>query len=426
MYQLDVPTVYSRTSSERTESSSSTHSEMDFLQTIISHRMDQKHNIIPYTVLIDFCWWQIFDLLPLKTVYDMGLTCKKFKQLCDHYLLKNGFLQSPKSNHYTINFDFENKIKTLTNVYLDTRIIYENHFHHLNPICLVKIKKIKIKFCIIMNINSFFQSLKNDLKTLHIKYCGRLEIFKTSFPLLEEFSYDHRYEEKIIRTDDIQGFFNAHKTLKRFQCTWEFLIINYDAFEMTHHTFEELTIQFGEYDSERGVPRITTAECFNLLTKLHDKKKYKFLNVSFKNTRASFPMGKVAYMQDLCQNLPVKKLYIADSNFNAPSYCFTNHFENIEELKFRILKVFQMFTFVSDAPKLKKLIVKQFENRFDINDLKLIKLNKQRQQLKNAYRISIFLPEEEYLLIKQKYTNTVDLSHITIKRSENLHAISTK
>lgn len=416
---------------------------------IIEHKLEQEEIIDPDLCIFKLdvdCFEELFEWLSMGDLRALRRTCTRLRKVIDYYIetnYPNGFGMlyfDDYLEHFEVfGTDFCKLFKEIE--ISDNRLTEDVNQRiknvHLNRVTILS-NDIGINF-----LDAFLQHC-TMLKTLNIIFhevvaesdTGK-EWLHRHYPQLEHLIMcDYRdYIRRPKNIPELQTFFDLNPSVKVFSTTASILQSNVDWMMTSNLKFDRLIIldvDCFEFDMD------TLCE---LLTELHGQGFYKQLHFYAINVYRQPQIDSIVTLTAL------EKLHLQfhgdDSNYLIPSnhsvslkelsVCWAVYIrnldpldrnlypKNIERFCFESVSSDSILRFIRNSANVKqiKIDVIEDENRFleTINNLST--LNRERKQLIDAKKITIYLREKLYLAIKWATTKT-DFEFIEIQRLETI------
>lgn len=427
----------------------------------------------PYTKLAPEHWDSILDNLLKSDILQLQNTCTAMEDLCGQYLTRCGKLYSEYDttgeplcywDHKDTKTSFFSKFLTnmeivnLDDYHMDTVSEFKTKFYSLKKIDLTAIYLTEQS---VRNMKNLIDKVDNvkiscgschtttyDHLPVHWPHMKKIKIscsscskeqglscfggnfFKQHFPNLETLHYDidlpptntpvHLRNSKLYavpipknykkmhlqQIGDLQTFLNKHENLKRFKCPSEFLLKARKAFMFTEKKLEELSLRVTSHTMH------DKAATIDVLAKLYEKERYKFLNIHLH-------YDYTGIITDLFKlKIPIKVLtytfaYVPDEMLE---HDLLQQLTHLETLRVSWMGCLPIYPFMC-VPSLKTIFITFSDDEFE--DLNILELNKKRKQLKNACQVTLYMCEDSFIFLKNKY-KCLNLSHIIIKRNRNI------
>lgn len=427
--------------------------ESEYLRAVVAIRNEQQENCIPYLKIIEDCWEMIFEFLTITDIINLSQTCKQMLEMCGYYIrtyfpeigfimYENGIVASyPRhipireefykyitvleinritlDSEKTISFFKKNgkKFQSLKTLKLTNTHINNKEIKELMPILKI-IENLELRCFYSPEIT--FTQIANycpQLKNLRMRGCLNDEsIFSDRhlYPNLEHLSFT-QYTTFAGEMPELECFLNRHTTLKHFECDWVCLWENREAFMGTALQLDELTIHF-------SINRLNISldKFFGILIQLYHEGCYKWLNLTFDLFfHQTYTNTIYKYFPGLTQLITVKKLILFNFSSILINTSFISHLPELEEIQLDMINIKDIETLFTEGKNLKTIKINHIFEKHNINtiDIDLTELNDKRKNSADARRVSLYIPENFYLRLKEKMIN-INLSHIKIKRTQ--------
>lgn len=417
----------------------------------------------PYLKLIVDCWEKIFDYLSFKDILVFGQTCKRINFMVGYYVREYNQGLSFTINKNKINFQYECDIQTefytyitrlnivqnsslndifsnsktaikfesLTTLHIERQNLMESKTRQLDKV-LEKIENFHLISCELTK--DIFIHLANycpKIKCLDFRLCGgtHTALFSQHYPSLNRLQFRMRPANANIRIDELKMFLEKHKQLNLFEIDCRFLWSNRDIITKTNCNLDMINIRF---DTLYSV--VPFNEFIVLLNQLYKRDFYKKLKLTF-------PFGIHEYIirtskeQITTKIATLPGLYgiLIDNEMSLDLKCLTE----LKELNLiAIHSSLNMKIIAENLQKLRRLtimlindvnsdIIKFIHKSKNLKSIEifhsakktinLIKLNQERNQLKNACHTTFYVQDNVYLPTKWM-SNDVNLKFITVSR----------
>lgn len=417
---------------------------------------------------------ELCEYLPLKDLISIGDTCKRLNQMAGYILLKNysatkatiaGGYGKPKmtvangvgeSNNFN---PFIRKIDIRCNDGLDWFHSIQSKFQRLKRInllwidlSLAKIERFKEVFSKIEHLGLYNCTLSGNLYENILAFCPnikRLHIvrqtysnevlfgdgwpIKQAYPTLEYLGLD--VLNGTVFFDDFLTFMELNPNIR--QLAFPDFFLENDSFEFyflnSTVAVDDLAIKLSGFSDG--------ARIFDLLNKLHARGFYKRLKVYVSSSELEiFTVEQLISLNavvklhgnffiyndievsriDSLEEIGLKSNYLYNYNF-SDNVDFSTNLTNLERIEFRSESFDGLMPFIRNAPKLKKIKVKELEEGLYFRKyhkiVNLKALNREREKLARARKITIYVQQDVYLATKWAFGET-DFSLIQLKREE--------
>ncbi|XP_031631965.1 uncharacterized protein LOC116346169 [Contarinia nasturtii] len=432
--------------------------------TIFKVVRNKRNHTASILKLNDHCFDQIFDWLSVKDLNSFSKTCTRLQQIGRQYFQRNyrdlihfdrktpclnnvkyidsfaGFYQNiviAKGDEYKvyeyINSHRNQSIKRIkfTNYTLTTHKI--NNIRHI----LDGVEVLQLYRCTIAD--ELYECILGhcvNLKNLSIDN-GAFELFpendkwlQKKYPTLEHFELielthiESQWEPKM---DQMLKFLELNPNIRSLSVTSRNLMKFVDLVKETNIRLDELTVtlssQSGQY---RIIPYVKQTDLISLVNGLYELGFYKrlnLLNVPRLDKEIVAVNGfKSVYPRILDNNVNldnVKELWLKCyfmNEINKTLDLVAAKLVNLERvwLSRLLTAADEIAIFVKYAPKLKEIYVDKIYGK----KLDLTTLNKEREKLRGARKVTIYVDEKTFL--ETKWNNkSIDLSLVTLKRKES-------
>lgn len=382
------------------------------------------------------CLEEIFEWLSMTELHRLRQTCKRLKQVVDFYIreycpaAKIGYM---KLDEYNINKFVElssDHIKLIKQI--NFRSHYKLHEDVINRIKDTRIERVWLRKGHFWN--DFYDSFLQFCP--HLKYLSIVKISSglligsgnewllRQYPSLEHISLDNisfTNPRGANEVTELQTFFELNPQIHTFTTTSDVLCAQKNWLERTSAKFDLLIIKCRHY--------FYTMEVFcDLVKKLHRRGYYKRLHCYYvqiydQNNREcmmSLPALEKLHLRSsrvsLDGHLPecMKEIGIEYFKYIYNTEALANNLSNVERIyiHYNGFDVNDILPFFSQSPKLKHICLKNFERVINVS-----LLNKAREQLKDACKLTVYAGEKSYLASKW-YGPPKKCDLVQIKRAE--------
>lgn len=289
------------------------------------------------------------------------------------------------------------------------------------------IKKILAKIEFI----EFYRNVSEDVYESLLKFCSNLKRMNIVYLDLKDQGWLHQkydmleyvcidYENEIVNCTD---FFEQNPNIREFKCGGRFLIRNKDWLLKTNAKLDYLNIMRIE---------VFDSDIYPLLNQLHEREFYKKiqlhlqLNQDTTNKISKLPIRGISVRRPIKRNFDFPKdfpgmtdakemdLRVAN-NYNIGKF-FTK-FPNVTRVSLWDSSPNQILPLIKQLKNLRDLFI-SFGWNYQIEQLNLWTLNKEREKLSGACRVTIYVNEGIFLATKRAYNNR-DYKFIEIKRHQS-------
>lgn len=408
---------------------------------------DEK-NAAAYLKLIDDCWFHIFDYLSPNDIVRMSATCKHLLHISGKYLNDNCpelkfHVKSTKIDHFevestTVEADFYEYIKKLRfeSANFDRKALFlqsvatANNFNSLQTLqfafislyqpefnsireVLKNVESVEMNFCQIY-CATVFNTIANNasqLKKLSVKNTRSGDLlFSEVYKNLESLEYE-AFSLNDVRVNNLKEFLESHEKLKKLNTSILFCGENKEVLNNTLINLDTLGVSFDEFSAIME-PIMNLSDG---LIELHQTGFFKYLNVSINFTILSRDLSLIKQpIINLSQALTIKEIYISQIK-NAYFDFFAYELKELEHLTVDYINdTSEILEFVRFSKNLKSIRI----NHMSKNDIFVESLNKEREKLEHAKKISLYVHHRNYLFQKWKNEEKLNLSKIKIVRFE--------
>lgn len=447
-------------------------SDVEVAVATVLNRIEQTSEIFKLPIKM---FEYVFNYLPLQHLAAAGDTCKLLNEFTGHHFGLNysnvrGMYNESDNGEINICDRYGQKLHTFIHYISEMsvnghdylRIFLDTHskFHQLryiqfNGIDFTKIKiehtiknmsqveSLVINGCNVKeNFLGFFPNIKRlalrglnngtTYKNIQSQSASVLtpghenEWLERKYPQLERFELETTGPAVKL---PITTFLELNQNVLIFETNSEFLWENRHSIKAAKVSLNELAISI---DSTY----IDLKSTFQLLNELHDLGFYKRLNAYFKML-----ISDRTILDELMQLKSITKIYVdgycgkrlALSSFNdLREICFqrsimiantdttARNLQNLELIHFHRAKLTHVIPFLRQSKELKKIKIDIFEGGGHFNEatdvISLAALNRERKQLQNAAKVTLYVSESIYSATKSAI-RSVDLELINLQHS---------
>lgn len=417
-------------------------------------------NQSPIYLLDAECFHEIFDWLSLEDVHAFAVTCKQFQRIAGAY-----FRQTYRSTELRGTFDGIYACSDVScngqvsgfNQYIEHVSIYGNRiadeeidtFHYIKSNCNDSLKK--MQFLDVAITKRTVKKIQKNLRKIEVlefdsctingnlhrdllKYCTNLKRLS-----VRRFGGNIKWLKKVyqklehleiyqigFKVDQLKKFFERNFSVRSFSvdanCLWQ----NEESILGANVQLNDLIVDI--YGWEFRIDSIAS-----LLNRLYERGFYKTLHVyapyidqQTTEIIAALPCldklylsNYIAYAIFLPQLHNLKELsFRSCPEFFEPEILATK-FPSLERVFFEQANFSDILPFIHRLAKLEKINVDHFKNERNLDFvLDLVAMNKQREKLPDARKVTIFIEETVYLHTKWAI-NCINLNLVELKRSES-------
>lgn len=391
------------------------------------------------------CLYEIFEWLSLYELAAIAKTCKHFHEAAGEYFrslyiskeisIRDGSIFTPfpiietfleycprisiTCNNIKLNSTIGTHCKSLKSIRLEGALL-ENRIECLKEI-LNRVESVEIIECPNREeFYDFFLQHCHEIKSLSIKRSVNLhnkaiiigsdnEWMRREYSTLEHFELTELYE---LKGKELETFFKRNPNIRTFSTDSSSLWENRSFFLATAVKFDKLAVEFVNKDIDN--------EVVNVLSELNERGFCKQFHVY--STRISEPCFDRLTSQPLSNaiellhipmhriDMPLENIKtLGISNFyNDVSLTRTNFvckFPNLERIYFSQSSTDAIYPFICGSTKLKAIKIKRLHGgiHFRRGCIDLPALNKEREKLNGAKKVSIFV--DEYFVLLAKWSN---------------------
>lgn len=236
-----------------------------------------------------------------------------------------------------------------------------------------------------------------------------------------------------FNVNELSHFLNINPNVRSFSTSIRFLWENQQKFLRSGIKLDTFGVKIGRnYGLRfRDLLDVETSMIFDLLNQLYDNGFYKRLHLYVTHIDEEYTneMQSIRGLEKLCiknyiqsYNLALvtnlKDLSIMDTTPTADMEILAQGLINLERLYLCKTTYNDLMPFIRQSVKLNRIIVKSVYSNDNI--FKVAKMNKEREKLKNAKKVIIFVPDELFVAIKWANINgDTNMKLVEIKRSDS-------
>lgn len=405
------------------------------------------------------CCGETFDYLSFDDLISVGQTCKQMHQIVGHILQQSyrGTQLVWKStgenvpiNHFK---QFIEKIQIEGTDTLDDFHHVQSKFHQLKRIDLIdldlaaaNLENIKEIFKTVEHLALFDCTLDGNFHSSILAMCPKIKRFTVypmksrtniiigngndwlhkTYSMLEYFEI--HTDSKRLKIDELRGFLERNPNIQDLSVSDKFLKTNKHSLLAANVTLNNLaiSINLGLFD----------AELFHLIKQFHERRLFRRLKLYFscaklkqKHINQLATLNVLVKLQVACIDSvklsslnSIEELYVGESQNIADLSDLAMNLQNLERIEFFTAFSDEILAFIRHSVKLKKVRVFDFGDGIHFNtDTKivdLVALNKEREQLNGAQKLTFYVKEDIYLATKWALKAT-DFSLIRLKREKS-------
>lgn len=392
------------------------------------------------------CFEELFEWLSLKDLLVLRQLCKRFKRLADYYIKL--FYPAFKLGHGRVNIGSYSNIdyyrcldpnlaKLIKNISFWVDRLSEEHIQDLKAI-LSEIEVLKMLQCQVNGdfYESFLQYCPN-LKHLIISEIKNSEIMgkhnewlHREYPKLEFVEFDDSDiggDGNASVIPELKIFFTLNPNIHTFSTTFHLLLENSRWMIGSSVQFDALEVKGNCYLAQ-SMDRVC-----GLLSTLHEQGFYKRLHFHGNyiytedwNRIATLPSVELIYLTTVWNPivLPPSMSCVKELGFQFSRDCkdperLANNLMNIERVFFERSASTDILPFIRIAPRLKAICVLHLVEGtyFENGVIDVAAMNRERENLNNACKQTIFVEESIFLTTKWAGMPT-QRSLIQLKRIE--------
>ncbi|XP_055303133.1 uncharacterized protein LOC129568837 isoform X3 [Sitodiplosis mosellana] len=421
------------------------------------------------------CFDEIFDYLSTADLLGIGQTCKTMQQVVGEYFKENYTAASMFGGNdgiyrvFSINgmdraetSGFNKFVRYMSHSFNSLgplRYIETNgaQFTSLQHLYLIGVDLVTTRVnCLRNNLHQFeiiqikqctfqcdfyesFLKLCTNLRQLYIQYdIGDIirveenDWLQKNYPKLEHLELTP-IKLMQFNVSELAHFLHINPSVRSFSTSIRFLWENQQKFLRSGIQLDTFGVKIGRnYGLRfRDVLDVETSMIFDLLNQLYAQGFYKQLHLFVTHIDEEYTneIVSVRGLEKLCiknyiqsYNLPLvtnlKELSIMDTTPTADMEILANGLVNLERLYLCKTTYNDILPFIRQSVKLNRIIVKGVY--FSENIFKVSTMNKEREKLKNARKVTIYVPDDLFVTIKWATPNgDTDLKLVEIKRCDS-------
>lgn len=387
------------------------------------------------------CLEELFEWLSISDLFALRQTCKRFKRAVDYYIKTNcpalGSFRLEANNIDMFRQMDSSSIELVQKLELLIGIVYDEA---MNASQFEAVK------CVLEKVETIAvesRAISDDFHDAVLKHCHNLKKLIVKYDVdtwsniigsnnnwllrqyatLEHIDFQEICPRTFVdRVDEIVTFFVQNPNIRVFATPLEFLREYAIPLNDSGVKFDELRV------IEHTSPDFLDYECLELFGELHEKGFYKKLHLSGEmfdifmlenDLKLITPLGverlSLTYSTFVIPALPDIKEISFDS-FNEP-HQFAN-VKNVERLYFRKLNPDEIMLVIREFPKL--TLLKFYELANDAETINLSALNREREKVTGASKVTIYVDEKIFLATKWTAPK-IEYSLIELKRSQTYY-----
>lgn len=432
--------------------------------------------VMPEIFKLDIdCFDEIFEYLSLKDLHSFGKTCKTMQKVAGEYFKRNYFAAETHINGHGIEtvYSDEGVVNGITSTTAFTQFATSithlgeyrsdaaalsyiaNHFDKFDAInelnfvditmdekkakyfknVLHKIESICIKSCWLRGDlhENLLRHCSARIKRLILQQGGSRYLFRLEKNIQSPWmhrQYNHLEHLEVIPAPSVQNldiFFRNNPSVRTLSTNTP------SIYTRVSHMQTNIQLDLLEVKDARGFRPIPKS-FETVLKRLYDRGFYKRLHFytydidqSHSELLAALPVLEKLCLRNwtecfsLTQLNNLKELAILDGANPNDMTILAKSLVNLQRVYLKNATIDDIMPFIRLAPKLTKLkVIPKDETHFNGGRLKLRTLNKEREQLFGAYKVTIYVPGNVFLRTKwtTEHGNT-NLSLIEIRRSDS-------
>lgn len=440
----------------------------DYLETkdlnsvsLTCHQLNQSIKVYLTPTLLSLsnkCMYEIFKWLSLQNIYIIGQTCNRLRQVAGEYFQANypsSLIVGNECGIYTHGMPLNDFSEFVMNISILSGTLREfNYFRSCNFSSLRRINLAKVEFP--TGVADTFKEILIQIEVLEVVDCEISEDFckfLKNCPKLQKLSLRNRTSDVIagtgnqwllrphpslqhlkmvhkkgIHIEELKTFFVRNRNVRSFAtqavCLWD----NRNIISIAKPKFDLI-----EIDVDKCIKSRMATFC-KLLNEFHQKGIFKRLHL---NTRYvdRHSIKKIATLQGLerlhfvnsdernIENLHtlvnVKELGISVSCHIAGIKTMATSLKKLERIYFYQAITDDLLVFIKYSKKLREINVERlpYGIHFRRGVIDMVALNEERKTLFDAAKITLYIPENVFLLTKWSM-NSTDFGLIEIKKNE--------
>lgn len=460
--------------SNGTESASNKHQKIEFKHQpckgialkLPNSSVLQKQPSLNFLKLNIDCFHRIFEWLSQTDIIAIGETCKRFQQIAGDYFQLNYAAKSARAENdgiyvsslqSNIFSEFIQKISisgdklkayrfvgsNCTNSIKHFRVygfLPDGAFEYVKDI-LKGVEVLEMNECFVKD--EFFENYLRycpSVKTLSVSRSGNIEDksiiigtnnewLRRKYPSLKHMELAELFE---VNANDLKIFFQQNPNILTISTDARSLWENQQSFIQSKLKLDVFSVNIcqSKIFDFNNQPISIKDSVYNLLKEMHEKGLYQRLHLYlfFVDQQNLEKMVSLSALEML--NGDIHRIDRPLFTLNSLSVCYADEIMNIEKLPenlrnlkrvyFSNLTSTRILPFIRYSRKLKRIKIKKLiEGMFFRNGILDVRaLNKEREKLNGAQKVTIYLREEIYLATKWTM-KSIDFSLVELKRFES-------
>lgn len=413
------------------------------------------------------CFDELFDYLPLSDLFSIGNTCKQLHNIVG-YILRQNFsaldvlcvaqneIRFGKVFQEKCSIQFNQFIRRIS-LFLDDGLRY---FQQIQSQCQ-RLKCIQLKYIELTRpkIHGLKEILNRveDLQMINCKidsgihetvlaFCpnvrkfsvignanisnSQMDIFSQKYPALQHFEIELISEREVT---ELRNFLELNPNIRKLSIscihfvryTIDDLLLN------TNIKLDECAIMARSFNSElcRMMQKLSKngfCERLKLYLFLSELRQENVDQLASLNALVKFHLGRSSYMHSvkLAMLKSLEELFIFESDRIADLDTVALHLTNLQRIHFVYATFNDIFHFIGQSRQVKSIRVDNLGEGIHFsaasNVIDLMALNREREKLIRAQKVTVYVTEQIYLATKWNLKET-DLTMIRIKRIESFN-----
>ncbi|XP_055325684.1 uncharacterized protein LOC129579559 [Sitodiplosis mosellana] len=408
----------------------------------------------PIFNLVDDCCYAILDWLPRKDLNAFGQTCKWAQQVAANFYQMNHTAAEyivKSSRHISVPdvFDIENTQKIcIDGINLDPyRQIKSYRNEPIKQIRLggttlsvAKVNCLKKLLRTVKCVKLERYSIKGDLYEKFLKFCTNIKTLSVGYCYMRNGNHNDGWLTRKYPTlqhlevtggiarkfDELKTFFEQNPNVRSFAIKSSLLEKNWDMFRTTNIKLDVLAIWFDSANVTTFRDNLNSLHGRGVFQRLHwysreISAEEASLNALEKLSVCPWNLGECTTISPLLVNIKelIIRFYL---NGSTTMETTARNLVNLERVYLGQPTSEAIASFIRHSAKLKKIKVAHYirmpmPNSAN-NGLDLAALNKEREKLAGAQKVTIYVPEDIYLA-KKWATDKTDYGLIELKRGSS-------
>lgn len=410
-----------------------------------------------------YCFHEIFDWLSLKDLIAIGKTCKRLQLIAGDFFQMNYAAKSGRGENdgiYISSMQSNIFCRYIKKISISGDRLGAYQFIGSN--CTDSIKHLRVYgflpdggFECITNILNGVEMLemnesfiKGEFFEKHLKYCPNVKSLSVSrsgyiqdksivigtdnkwmgrtYPKLIHFELTDSFE---LKSNELKIFFEQNPSIRTFSTDARSLWENRRTILNTNVKLDIFVINIcqSKIVDANNQPISIKDSVYNILVELYSRGFYKRLHlyvyfVDQTNLDKMFSLSAIEML-----NGDVVRLEGALTDLKTLAICYGDEILNMHNIPNKLLKLERIYfseitsdrvlSFVCYSPKLRQIKIRRVKDGNHFKILDFYALNKKREHLIGARKVTVYIKEDLYLAIKMM-NNTISFSLIELKRFE--------